>query len=142
MATSTLTATITSNINLSGKEYGSSNSYTIEDIENTLDKQVNVTTGSTTDVLTIGSGSELEGLDYLVITNENATNYVTVGLIDTGAKAVYFRIDAGQSQVFLNSKLDANATGGAFAAFTDIDTVNAEFDTAAGIVSIFAAKKQ
>jgi len=76
-------------------------------------------------------------LDYLRITNLDATNFVTIRVL--GASKEYaVKIEAGDSFVLNNSVLDANATGSATLTLSNIDSIKAYADTAACKLEILA----
>jgi hypothetical protein len=87
-----------------------------------------------------GAGQLTDPIKGLVIKNLDTTNYVTIGLIDTGAKAFYTKLNAGEMMFLSDNEIDANAAGGAFSAFTSLDEITAQFNTAAGRIEILALK--
>jgi len=141
MATAALTITITENISLDGIPYDSTITQNLTNVENVISTQKNVLT-SVGDILTVGASGDITDINYLRITNSDPTNFVTIGLKDTGGDTSYHKLEAGRSLIANNTKLDVNITGAVVAAFSDIDTITAQFDTGAGIVKLFAAKVQ
>lgn len=130
---------ITVNIRISGTLSGGdevqsfNESKVYSSIADYFDRILNVPTSEQT-VLAIGTvaGATLAALNSLVIYNMDATNFVRVGLKDTGAKSAYFQIDAGEFFVLENDNLECDDdAGGAFASFNDIDTITLIADTAA-----------
>lgn len=116
-----------------------SESFTKSSITDEINREITVPTSLTT-ILTLGAlaASGLATLNGLVIWNTHATNFVTLGFIDTSAKAAYFKLPAGRPFVLFSDQLETNVTGGAFSAFNSIDTINAIADTAACVLKIRA----
>lgn len=102
-------------------------------IADVFDRILNVPTTEAT-VLQIGTvaGATLAAWNCLVVYNMDATNYLTIGLKDTGAKSAYFRINPGEPFVLMRDQIECDDdAGGAFAAFNSIDTVTLQANTAA-----------
>lgn len=76
--------------------------------------------------------------DGVFIINKDDTNFVRIRLADTGAHTVDFRLDAGEFMVFWNRGINVSTTEAAFAAFTNIDTIVAQADTASVDVKVVA----
>lgn len=77
-------------------------------------------------------------IDGIFIINKDDTNFVRIRLADTAAHTVDFRLDAGRFMFFWNRGINVSTTEAAFAAFTNIDTIVAQADTAAVDVKIVA----
>lgn len=108
-------------------------SKTFSSVADVFDRVMNVPTTEAT-VLQIGTvaGATLATWKCLVVYNMDATNFVTLGLKDTGAKSAYFRLNAGEQFVLQRDQLECDDdTGAVFAAFNSIDIVTAQADTAA-----------
>lgn len=76
--------------------------------------------------------------DGVFVINKDDTNFIRLRLADTGAHTVDFRLDAGQFMFFWNTDINVSTTEGAFAAFTQIDTIIAQADTAPCDVQVVA----
>ena len=77
---------------------------------------------------------------YIRLTNKDDTNFITIGLLDTGAKSAYLKLEAGQTFTFYNDDLECDDdSGAAFSTFNEIDTINAQADTASCDLEIFIA---
>ena len=88
---------------------------------------------------TVGAGT-LTDIKFCVIKNLDDTNFIRVRLEDTGAMTSDHKIAAGDSLTIFNTKLSVAATGGAFSAFGDIDTISAQADTSPCLVAVFAGE--
>jgi len=117
-----------------------SESKTISSISDYIDRTLTIPT-STVTVLAIGtvSGQTLAAWNCLVVQNMDASNYLTLGLLDTSAKSAYYRINAGEFFVLMRDQMDADgATGAAWSEFNSIDTVNLLADTAGVVARVIA----
>lgn len=102
-------------------------------IADVFDRTINVPTSLTT-ILTLGAvaAAGLATLNGLIIYNEDPSNFVRIGLVDTGVKSSYHKVLAGQFFLLMNDQFDTDDdTGATFNAFTGVDTINAIADTAA-----------
>lgn len=99
-----------------------------------------VTSTTVQTLLQIGTaaGATLAALNCFILKNDDPTDSVQVGFIDTGAEAFYVRVEAGDTFVYMSDKLDANATGGVFGAFNDIDTITIDAVANTPRVSVIA----
>ncbi len=92
-------------------------------------------------LLSIGTvaGATLAALNCLIVKNEDSSNFVILGLIDTGAKSVFVKIKPGETLQIGGDSLECDDdAGGAFSAFNSTDTVTLKADTAACKCTIFA----
>lgn len=107
---------------------------TYTSVADLIDRHITVPTTEVT-ALQVGAavaGAQLSTLNCVVIYNLDASNYVTIGIKDAGAKSVYLRLDAGEQIILSSDKLDVDDdAGGVFAAFADIDTITLQANTAA-----------
>lgn len=87
-----------------------------------------ITSTTVATLLTIGAaaGATLAALNFLAIKNEDPTDSVMIGFVDTGVKAAYVKLDPGETLILGSDQLEANATGGAFSAFTAFDTITVD----------------
>ncbi len=72
-------------------------------------------------------------------TNKDDTNFVTLGVSETGGDTYFIKLEAGQSHIVNNDDLEVDASGGASSAFSEADSVSAKADTAACDLEIFVA---
>lgn len=135
LSNATFTSVITESVTLNGKELSSSQTLSIANV-NEYDKRiVNIGTSS---VNLIGFGSSNSvgtfirtAVKYIRITNLDDTNFVTIGVIDTGGDVFYVKLEAGKSFMLGNDDLEVNTGGSAFSAWAEADFITAQADTAA-----------
>jgi len=100
------------------------------------------TTATTVASIAVGSGAAVDLSDVKAIAIQNLSTtvgeYIIVGGIDSGAKAIYAKVDIGAMILLSNKEVDANITGGAFAALTDLTSVTIQSATGTPSVSILA----
>jgi hypothetical protein len=93
-----------------------------------------LTIGTTVQTLAaIGTvaGATLAALNCIYVKNLDATNFLVLGFIDTGAKSVYVKLAPGESFLHMDDKIECDDdAGGAFSAFNNADTVTLKADTA------------
>jgi hypothetical protein len=115
---------------------------TFTSVAQIFQRDITVPTGSAPTVLSIGAtvaGATLTALQNLVIYNSDPTNYLTVGIIDAGAKSAHFKIKAGEMFVLMDGNIDADDdTGAAFGAFTSIDSITLQANTGAVVAKVIA----
>ena len=144
---STLKVTVKEEITLNGNKYNDSQEKQISNI-NMINKRIVRTNGTNvTTLLTFGAapaaGTHIAGdVKYIRVTNLDNTNFVTLGIKDDGAKTAYFKLENGQTMVFYNTSLDTNINAAVVAAFSTIDTMQAQADQAAVDIEIFVASSQ
>lgn len=113
------------------RDFSEAKSYS--SIGDVFDRVLNVPTSEVT-ALAIGTvgGQTLAAWNCLIVKNLDATNYVTIGLKDTGAKSAYHRINAGEMYMLQRDQLECDDdSGGSFSSFNSIDTVTLQANTAA-----------
>jgi hypothetical protein len=140
----TLTITISEAINLNNQPINSENQLTIASIGQVDKRIVNIPTASEVTVLNFGTavaaGTVIRAnVKYIRITNKDATNYVRIRVKKTGADTFDVKVDAGQSFIMSNGSESVSATAGAFSAFVDADSINAQANTAAVDIELFVA---
>lgn len=121
---------------LSGNTYSVTNTATISGVTNVINRTVTIPT-SQVDILTIGAtvgAGGVTSLNTMLIVNKDSTNFIRVRLEDTGGATSDQKVEAGRAILINNDDLSVSETGAAFAAFSDIDTVAIEADTADCIV--------
>ena len=101
---------------------------------------INIGTASEVTILDSGAIDDAGALDFdgVFIINKDDTNFVRIRLADTGGHTVDFQLDAGRFMFFWNRSINVSTTEAAFGAFTNIDTIVAQADTLAVDVKIVA----
>lgn len=135
MATGTLTSTVTATLTLDNTEYNVTNATSIVNVTNSDKRRVTVPTGSEVNLIEIGAAvgsGTLTDIDYVLIVNRDTTNFCRVRFADTGGHTMDIKLKPGENFLFYSVDLNVSATEGAFASFSSIDKIAAEFDTAAG----------
>jgi len=146
----TLTVSISEKLELNGKDRGSVLTKDISSITETFHRILDVGTASAQTILQMdataanSAGGTLltSNVKYFRITNLDATNYVAITIQNDSTEEYMVKLEAGQSYVLFNSKIDANAAGDASSAagnLTDIDNILAQANSASCQVEIFAA---
>lgn len=140
----TLTVTHTESVTLNGVNRGVTNTLTIASINEIDHRIMTVDTAAARTLLTLGTtagaGAFLKAnIKYIRITNKDNTNYVTLGMLDTSGDTAYVKLEAGQTFCMYSDDLEANTSGAAWAAWSEIDTFNAQADTADVDLEVFVA---
>ena len=126
----------------SGTSYSVDLGDTITNIGEVINREMAIPTSEVT-VINIGAtvaAGTLTDIKFCVIKNLDDTNFIRVRLEDTGALTSDHKLAAGDHLVIFNTKLSVHATGGAFAAFGDIDTISCQADTAECLISVLAGE--
>ena len=147
LTAATLTVTVTESISLNGKDQGATNSFTVASINEIYKHIVTATTTATTFIKfgTAASAGTLIRADvsYLRITNLDDTNFVTVGLSDDSSDTAYFKLEKKQSIIIGGTdegpQVEIQASAGAFSAWSSVDSLILDADTASCDVEIFVA---
>jgi len=139
-----LTVTISESINLNNQPINSENQLVIASIGQVDKRIVSVPIASEVTILAFGTavaaGTVVRAnVKYIRITNKDATNFVRIRVKKTGSETFDVKVDAGQSFILSNAKESVAATAGAFSAFVDADSINAQADTAAVDIEMFVA---
>ena len=140
----TLTIIISEDVSLNGTAQGGTVTQTIANI-NEVDRRIFTASTSEVDILGFdGTANSMgtflnSGVKYIRITNLDDTNFVTLGVSDTGADKFFVKLEAGQSFIMNNDDLEVHATGGASSAFSQADNISAKADTASVDLEIFVA---
>lgn len=105
--------------------------------DNVVSQTVTVPTSETQigTVGTVGPGG-LADVKYGLIINRDGTNFIRVRLADTSGHTMDVKLLAGEYFVLHNRSLNVSTSEGAFSAFSDIDTISAQADTASCDVEI------
>ncbi len=140
----TLTVTHTEAVTLNGVDRGVTNTLTIESINEISHRIVTIDTAAARTLLTLGTtagaGAFIKSnIRYIRITNKDNTNFVTLGMLDTSGDTAYVKLEAGQTFCMYNDDLEANTSGAAWSAWSEIDTFNAQADTADVDLEVFIA---
>ena len=145
ISSATLTVPHTEALTLNGVDRGVTNTFTVGSI-NEVDHRIMTCLHSglqTVAVLgtAVAAGTYIKtDVKYIRLTNKDDTNFITIGLLDTGAKSAYLKLEAGQTFTFYNDDLECDDdSGAAFSTFNEIDTINAQADTASCDLEIFIA---
>ena len=138
-----MTVTITEAITLNGKDQGGTYTQTIAGITET-DRRVLTASTSEVDILGFGAANgqgqyTSANIRYIRITNLDDTNFVTLGVSDTGSDTYFVKLEAGQSFIVNNDDLEIHASGGASSTFSQADNISAKADTADVDLEIFVA---
>jgi len=150
----TLRVQIKETLNLNGKEQGSTNTKTIENITQVLNTIVEVPT-SEINLLTFASAAtgvstlDQDDVEYIRITNLDDTNFITIGIEkeSSTASVAAFKLDAGRSFIVATSNASAehpqfftsDAAHDSSATQIDIETITALADTGACKLELFVA---
>jgi hypothetical protein len=145
---STLKVTVKEDITLNGVKHEHKQEQSIANVNMISQRIVRVPTSLKT-VLSfstaIAAGTYVAGdIKYIRVTNLDDTNYVTLGLKDsTNTESAYLKLEKGETMIFHNTKLETNVNGAVWStAFEDIETINAQANTAAVDIEIFVASSQ
>lgn len=126
----------------SGTEYALDASTTVTNVGEVINREILVPTSEVT-LINIGAAvaaGTLTDIKFCVIKNFDDTNFIRVRLEDTGGHTADLKLAPGDSIDIYNTKINVSATGGAFASFSDIDTISAAADSAACQVGIMAGE--
>lgn len=126
----------------SGEAYNMDANSTVENVGEAVKRDVKVPTSEVT-ILLIGAApaaGQLTGIKFFVVQNNDTTNFAIIRLEDTGGHTVDLKLEPGQSMDLFNDKVSVDETGGAFSAFSDIDTISATADTADVVLTTFAGQ--
>lgn len=141
----TLKVTITTQIKLAGQTINSENILSIPSI-NEFDKRIlTVPTGSETTIVsfgaTPGAGTFVRGnMKFFQVTNKDTVNYARIRIKKTASDSFDVKLDAGQSFMMANAKLDASETAAAFVVFVDADSIVAQaYDNAIDLEYVVAS---
>lgn len=140
----TLTVTISEAINLNGQPINSENQLTISSIGQIDKRIVSIPISSEVTVLnfgtTVAAGQVIrDNVKYIRLTNKDAVNYVRVRVTKAAGATFDVQVNAGQSFIMSNAKLSVSTTGGAFASFSDADSINCQANTASVDIELFVA---
>ncbi len=140
----TLTVTISEQIILNNQPINSENQLVIPSIGQVDKRIVSIPIATEVTVLAFGTavaaGTVIRAnVKYIRITNKDATNFVRIRVKKAGAETFDVKVDAGQSFILSNAKESVSATAGAFSAFVDADSINAQADTGAVDIELFVA---
>jgi len=145
MANGDFTLTVTLNgTTTSGRSENISVSKTFTGVAQSVNQELTITDTSTEIFKTSGTsgaGQLVSPVQAIVITNKDADDILTIGLIDGTSKACYFNVGVGEVFVLCDSLLDENITGGAVGNLTNITSITAKFPTSqTGTVEMLVIK--
>lgn len=129
----TVAASMSGTDSTTNEEFSLIAAATVASMESKDRRQVIVPSAGVVTVLLFGAAvaaGQLVNTNGIMFINRDATNFITLGFIVSGAKAFYVKIPAGMPYFLWTKDLDTNVTGGAFAAFTSITSITAKADTA------------
>lgn len=136
----TLTVTLT----LGGKPFDIEFQKTVGSCTNALREVIEVPFAGEVDIFGLTAASVDKGtftdFNGFFIMNRDDTNFVRLRWLETGGDTADFKLEPGEFMILWNSKVEVNTTGGAFAAFVDLDTVAVQADTADVDVEFLAIK--
>lgn len=133
-----LTVTIQEELTINGKDRGNTNSLTINNVTETFNRVLTVTNTEETILefqASIPSGGAIvDGtLQYLRITNLNASNTVDLRIQDTSNTKEYFvRIAASESFILFNDRIDANEANDEAISLSQIEKISADATGSSG----------
>ena len=143
---STLKVIVKEEITLNGKKHEYRQEKSIANVNMISQRIVRVPTSLKTILsfgTSIGAGTYANSdVEYIRVTNLDDTNHITLGLMDTSGDTAYFKIDSGETMVLNNTNIETKTDGAVFTTFSDIDTINAQANTAAVDLEIFVASSQ
>lgn len=130
-----LTVTISESIVLNGQPINSENQLIISDINEYSKRIMSIPTASEVTLVAFGAsvaaGQFVTGdLKYLRITNKDSVNYARIRIKKNSSDTLDMRLDAGKSFMMGNTKESVSASGAAFSAFADADSISAQAYTA------------
>ena len=137
-----LTNTLTSSVTIGTTVHSLTVSETITlTDDNVVHQTLSIPHTAETDVAKAGSVQPggLTDLKYAMIINRDGTNFVRLRVKDDGAHAFDIKLKAGEFAVIHSRELNVSATAGAFASFSNLDTIAVQADTATCDVEIFLA---
>jgi len=86
------------------------------------------------------AGATLTDFDYFYVENLEATNYMEIGLKQTGAADVaFFRLPAGKHFAIYSQSFQADGADEAIGTANTIVDISGRFNTAAGLCRIIVA---
>lgn len=128
------TVTLTVSLTLGGKTFDIEFANTVSNCTSALREVIEVPFAGEVDLFGLTSASVDKGtfldFDGFFIMNRDDTNFVRLRWLETGGDTVDFKLNPGEFMILWNSKIEVNTTGGAFAAFVNLDTVAVQADTA------------
>ncbi len=142
--TTSLTVTISESIMINGQPINSDNQLVVSNIGQIDKRIVAIPTASEVTVLAFGAAVAAGTLvsanvKYIRITNKDDTNFVRIRVTKSGAETFDIKLEAGKSFLMGNVSESVSATAVAFSAFVNMTSINAQADTAAVNIEVFAA---
>lgn len=136
----TLTVTVKESLTLNGRDLGTTNTQSISSIAEASTRILTVPTSEVTLVefgASVGSGTFVRAdSKYIRITNLDNTNFVRIRVADTSGHTFDVPLTAGSSMM-VPTQLSVTTNQSAFSAFSNVDVVQAQADTASVDVELF-----
>lgn len=139
----TLTVTIKEEVVLNDTEHGSETVFSDANITEFFERRVRCSNTAEMTLIAFDSASGgstfvNSSCEYIRITNNDSTNFVTLRVLGSGEE-YFVKLEPRSSFLLFNDQMDANATGSQTASLTNIDEIKAQADTTSCQISIFAA---
>ena len=116
IAKATLTVKLTETLSLNGSNIGGTNTLTIADVNDAYKRVITVPTTPevtlyTTNASTVGGAQfDVDLVQYVRVTNKDATNFVSIRVTDANADEFIYKLEAGKSFI-LGTHSNDGATG-------------------------------
>ena len=141
---SNLIVTVSESITLNSQPINSENQLVIANI-NEVDKRIMSVPISSEVTIAAFSTSVAAGqyigsdVKYIRVANKDLVNYARIRVKKNGGATFDTRLDAGKFFIMGNTKESVSETAAVFSNFADMDSINAQADTAAVDLEIFVA---
>lgn len=138
-----LTVTVTESVTLNGVDQGGTHTLTISDVTEVDRRIINVGT-SEVDIIGFASANAQGAfvrtdVKYIRLTNLDDTNYITLGVSETGGDTFFVKLEPGKSFMLGNDDIEANTAGSASSAFVEADNISAKANGSACDLEYFVA---
>ena len=149
ISAASMTVTITEAVTLNGAARGNTNTLTLANIHEVVERTVTVPTSEVTLIAmntAVAAGTFITGdVKYIRITNKDATNHITLTFKSVGNHEFAVKVDKGQSFIYngdiaggVAATMDASASALSLA-LADLVDITAIADTAACDVEFMVA---
>ena len=141
---SSLTVTVSENINLNGQSLNSQNTLTIENVTGVDKRIVTLPTGAEVTLIDFNSGVSAgtfipANVKYIRVTNKDTVNYARIRVTKTGADTFDTRLEAGKTFMMGNALESANSNGAGFATLVTATSINGQAYISPIDIEIFVA---
>lgn len=96
--------------------------------------------GEKTELITFASEMNLGGVNagalFTIVQNTDPTNFVRIRVTEAGGNTYDTKLLPNQFHIINGTEISVSTTEGAFAAFTTVDVIKAQADTADCVVSL------